>query len=97
MDYVINPNASLPQVLMRIKNGVTNYYVYGAGLLYQVTETATATNTLTYHFDYRGSTVALTTDNGLVTDRIEYSALRPDYLSCRALRTLHSCSTATMG
>ena len=60
---------------MRIKNGVTNYYVYGAGLLYQVTETATATNTLTYHYDYRGSTVALTDSTGTnVTDRIEYSA-----------------------
>jgi RHS repeat-associated protein len=71
---VVNPNAKLPQVLMRIKNGVTNYYVYGAGLLYQVTESATATNTLTYHFDYRGSTIALSSDNGIVTDRIEYSA-----------------------
>ncbi len=72
--FVVNPNAALPQVLMRIKNGVTNYYVYGAGLLYQVTETATATNTLTYHYDYRGSTIALTDGNGNVTDRIEYSA-----------------------
>jgi RHS repeat-associated protein len=72
--YVVNPNAKLPQVLMRIKNGVTNYYIYGAGLLYQITQTATATNTLTYHYDYRGSTVALSGDNGLVTDRIEYSA-----------------------
>jgi len=59
---------------MRIKNGVTNYYVYGAGLLYQVTETATSTNTLTYHYDYRGSTIALTDGNGNVTDRMEYSA-----------------------
>ncbi len=71
--YVVNPNSKLPQVLMRIKNGVTNYYVYGAGLLYQVTETATATNTLTYHYDYRGSTIALTDGNGNVTDRMEYS------------------------
>ena len=59
---------------MRIKNGVTNYYIYGAGLMYQITETATATNTLTYHYDYRGSTIALSNDRGLVTDRIEYSA-----------------------
>jgi RHS repeat-associated protein len=73
VSYIINPNSKLPQVLMRIKNGVTNYYVYGAGLLYQVTETATATNTLTYHYDYRGSTIALTDDNGNVTDRMEYS------------------------
>jgi RHS repeat-associated protein len=72
--YVINPNSQLPQVLMRIKNGITNYYIYGAGLLYQVTETATATNTLTYHYDYRGSTIALSDGNGNVTDRMEYSA-----------------------
>jgi RHS repeat-associated protein len=72
--FVVNPNAALPQVLMRIKNGITNYYIYGAGLLYQITETAAATNTLTYHFDYRGSTIALSADSGLVTDRIEYSA-----------------------
>ncbi len=71
--FVVNPNSKLSQVLMRIKNGVTNYYIYGAGLLYQITETATATNTLTYHYDYRGSTVALTDNNGNVTDRIEYS------------------------
>jgi RHS repeat-associated protein len=71
--WVNNPNAALPQALLRIKNGVTNYYVYGVGLLYQITETATATNALYYHYDYRGSTVALTADNGQVTDRVEYS------------------------
>ncbi len=73
--YVINPNSKLSQVLMRVKNGTTNYYIYGAGLLYQVTESATVTNTLTYHYDFRGSTVALTDSAGTnVTDRIEYSA-----------------------
>jgi RHS repeat-associated protein len=72
--FVVNPNVKLPQVLMRIKNGVTNYYIYGAGLLYQITQTATATNTRSYHYDSRGSTIALTDDNGNVTDRIEYSA-----------------------
>jgi len=72
--FVVNPNTALPQTLMRIKNGLTNYYIYGAGLLYQITETASATNTLTYHYDYRGSTIALSADNGQVTDRIEYSA-----------------------
>ena len=73
VSYVINPNAKLPQVLERIKNGVTTYYIYGAGLLYQVTETATSTNALYYHYDYRGSTVAMTDDNGNVRDRFEYS------------------------
>jgi RHS repeat-associated protein len=60
-------------VLMRVKTGVTNYYIYGLGLQYEITETATSTNTLTYHYDYRGSTVALTDSSGNVTDRIEYS------------------------
>ena len=72
--FVINPNARLSQVLMRIKIGVTNYYIYGAGLLYEVTEAVTSTNTLTYHYDYRGSTVAITDGNGIPTDQIEYSA-----------------------
>jgi RHS repeat-associated protein len=71
--YIVNPNAKLPYVLMRIKSGITNYYVYGPGLLYQVTEQATGTNTLTYHYDTRGSTIALTDNNGNVRDRIEYS------------------------
>jgi RHS repeat-associated protein len=73
VSYVVNPNAKLPQVLERTKNGVTTYYIYGMGLLYQITETATATNTLTYHYDYRGSTIALTDDSGIVRDRFEYS------------------------
>ena len=34
----------------------------------------TSTNTATYHYDLRGSTVALTDGNGIPTDRIEYSA-----------------------
>ena len=71
--FVVDPNAVLSQVLMRIKNGVTNYYIYGAGLLYQITESATTNSTVTYHYDYRGSTVAMTDDGGNVTDRIEYS------------------------
>jgi RHS repeat-associated protein len=68
------PNAKLPQVLMRVRTGATNYYIYGAGLLYEITETATTTNTLTYHYDVRGSTIALTDNNGNVTDRVQYSA-----------------------
>jgi len=71
--YVVNPNAKLPQVLTRIKNGVTNYYVYGLALLTKSRKQQTATNTRSYISDYRGSTVALTDDNGNVTDRIEYS------------------------
>ncbi len=69
--FIVNPNSSLSQVLIRIKNGVTNYYVYGGGLLYEADD---AGNTKTYHFDTRGSTIAITAANGMVTDHIEYSA-----------------------
>ena len=72
--FVANPNAKLSQVLMRVRSGVTNYYIYGPGLLYEITETASTTNTLTYHYDIRGSTIALTDNNGHVTDRVQYSA-----------------------
>src|SRR3989442_11970386 len=41
------------------------------GLLYEADD---AGNTKTYHFDYRGSTVAITDGSGNVTDRAEYSA-----------------------
>jgi hypothetical protein len=37
-NFVIDPKTS--QVLMRIKPGVTNYYIYGAGLLYEIDATA---------------------------------------------------------
>jgi RHS repeat-associated protein len=72
--FVVNPNARLSQVLIRIRGGITNYYVYGLGLVYEVTETATNSYARYYHYDYRGSTVALTDDSGNVTDRFEYSA-----------------------
>ncbi len=68
---VVDPNAALSQVLMRVKSGVTNYYVYGLGLLYEADD---AGATKTYHYNYRGSTVAITDDSGNVTDRVEYSA-----------------------
>jgi len=70
---VIDPLSS--QALMRIRSNVTNYYLYGAGgLIYEIDESATATNTAFYHFDCRGSTVALTDAGGNPTDVIEYSA-----------------------
>lgn len=70
--FVVDPKTS--QVLMRIKAGVTNYYIYGAGLQYEIDMSASGTNTLYYHYDSRGSTVALTDSNGNITDRMEYSA-----------------------
>jgi RHS repeat-associated protein len=70
--FLIDPKSS--QALMRSVNGTTNYYVYGLGLLYEEDDTATNSKVVTYHFDYRGSTIALTDTNGNVTDKIQYSA-----------------------
>ena len=56
-----------------------------AELLYQITKTATSTNTATYHYASRGSKVALTDGNGNITDRIEYSLY--GLITCRAGQT----------
>jgi RHS repeat-associated protein len=70
--YAIDPHGdALPRVLMRTKpDGTITHYVYGIGLLYEVSESDVATY---YHFDQSGSTVALTDASGGVTDRVEYS------------------------
>lgn len=71
-EYAIEPNTGLSKVLVRTKpDGSKTFYVYGIGLQYEVDE---AENTLTYHYDYRGSTRLLTSDDGqTVTDKIEYT------------------------
>jgi RHS repeat-associated protein len=75
--YAINPNAALSQVLVRTRpDGSRTFYVYGLGLLYDVEASAAGTETGTrrnYHFDYRGSTVAISDQAGAVLERIEYS------------------------
>ncbi len=69
--YIVNPNASLSQVLIQTGNqsGQT-YYVYGLGLIGQESSGGVYH---TYHFDLRGSTVALTNEAGQVTDRFQYT------------------------
>lgn len=47
---------------------MTTKYVYGRGLIGEETNNSFKT----YHFDYRGSTVALTNINGTITDTFEY-------------------------
>jgi RHS repeat-associated protein len=42
-------------------------------LLYEVTPNGATTNVLVHHYDYRGSTVALTDGSGNITDRVSYS------------------------
>lgn len=70
--YAIDPNTGLSKVLIRTKpDGSKTFYVYGLGLQYEVDE---AENSLTYHYDTRGSTRVLTADDGqTITDRLEYS------------------------
>ncbi len=68
--YVINSQPALSQVLVKTKaDGTQTYYVYGLGLIGQEQNA----EYLTYHFDFRGSTVALTDETGIVTERFEYS------------------------
>ena len=74
--FVVNPNAAVPQTLIRTKpDGSQTFYVYGLGLLYEanLSSGGAELNTRTYHYDYRGSTVALTDSSGLPTDQIQYS------------------------
>jgi len=69
--YAIDPNTGLSKLLVRTKpDGSKTYYVYGMGLVYEVDESE---NTLSYHYDYRGSTRFLTDDSESVTDSVEYS------------------------
>lgn len=67
--YVIDPNAVLSRVLARTSGGITTYYVYGLGLLYEETNGST----VTYHFDQVGSTLALTDESQNITDQWTYS------------------------
>ena len=66
------------QTLIRIRpNGTMTYYVYGAGLLYDVEMTSLGVETgshttHTYHFDIRGSTVALTDNSSHIIERMSY-------------------------
>ncbi len=68
--YVINSQPALSQVLVKTEvNGTQTYYVYGLGLIGQESNG----EYLSYHFDFRGSTVALTDENKQVVERFQYS------------------------
>ena len=66
--YTYNTNCKLSQLLQKITNGVTTKYVYGHGLIGE----EKCGKFKTYHFDYRGSTVAITNINGDITDTFKY-------------------------
>lgn len=68
-DYTIDTNAVLSQVLIANDSVGSTYYVYGLGLIGQENPDGTYQ---TYHYDLRGSTVALTDESGNITDRFQY-------------------------
>ncbi len=66
--YTYDTNSSLSQLLLKTTNGVDTKYVYGLGLIGE----EKGGQFKTYHFDYRGSTVAITDANCNVTDTFKY-------------------------
>lgn len=69
--YVIDPEAYYSQLLMEAddQGNPIAYYIYGHGLIARVDAEGAYQ---TYHYDRRGSTVALTDLAGHVTDRYTY-------------------------
>lgn len=66
--YTYDTNGKLSKLLMKTTNGVTTKYVYGRGLIGEEVN-----NTFkTYHFDCRGSTIAIIDANGNITDTFAY-------------------------
>ena len=59
--YTYNTNAKLSMLLMKTTNGVVTKYVYGKGLIGEEVSGAFKT----YHFDCRGSTIAITNASGM--------------------------------
>ena len=80
--YVINPQPALSQILVRTApDGTQTFYVYGLGLIGEETESVyqgligegTESVYQAYHFDLRGSTVALSDIDGNVVEEFQYS------------------------
>ena len=66
--YTYDTNCRLSKLLCKTTNGVTTKYVYGRGLIGEE-----VSNTFkTYHFDCRGSTIAITDASGNITDTFAY-------------------------
>ncbi len=68
--FVTDTGSALSKVLVRTKNGITTRYVWGLGLLYEVSSSG---ETVSYHHDATGSTLALTDGSATVIERIGYT------------------------
>ena len=66
--YTYDTNCRLSKLLCKTTNGVTTKYVYGRGLIGEEVGNAFKT----YHFDFRGSTIAITDASGNITDTFAY-------------------------
>ncbi len=66
--YTYDTNCKLSRMLQKTTNGITTKYVYGLGLIGEEKQGCFKT----YHFDCRGSTVAITDANGNITDTFAY-------------------------
>lgn len=69
--FVVNPLSQYSQVLMETDDTgrILKRYIYGIGL---IGEETLDNNYITYHYDYRGSTVFLTDEKGNKTTEFEY-------------------------
>lgn len=66
--YTYDTHAKLSRLLCKTTNNVTTKYVYGRGLIGEEVGNVFKT----YHFDARGSTIAITDINGNITDTFAY-------------------------
>lgn len=66
--YTYDTNCKLSKLLCRTINDVTTKYVYGRSLIGEEVGGAFKT----YHFDCRGSTIAITDESGNITDTFAY-------------------------
>jgi RHS repeat-associated protein len=66
---VVNSQPALSQVLVQDVAGQKTFYVYGLGLIGQEVDDEYTS----YHFDFRGSTVALSDENSQVVEQYQYS------------------------
>ena len=66
--YTYDTNGKLSKLLCKTTGGVTTKYVYGRGLIGEEVNSTFKT----YHFDCRGSTIAITDASGNITDTFAY-------------------------
>ena len=66
--YTYDTNCRLSKLLTKTTGGVVTKYVYGRGLIGEEVSNAFKT----YHFDCRGSTIAITDASGNITDTFAY-------------------------